>query len=142
MDEQNWSIGLYNCWREMCLINCVMRNNFEIKRKAPNWFFFSSFYFSFWLYSRTITRPTQSKYDIIKTKQIPIQAVGDQDPYAPIHVQQELFTNLGRGNDRTWSILSDADHAVHLLEGRSRFTNVITSFIMNGKKIGKEILSW
>ena len=78
---------------------------------------------------------------MIKTNQIPIQAVGDQDPYAPIHVQQELFTNLGRGNDRTWSILSDADHAVHLLEGRSRFTNVITSFIMNGKKIGKEILS-
>jgi len=66
--------------------------------------------------------------------------VGDQDPYAPIHVQQELFTNLARGNDRTWSILSDADHAVHLLEGRSRFTNIVSSFITNGKKIGKEIL--
>merc|ERR1712176_733247 len=64
--------------------------------------------------------------------------VGDQDPYAPLHVQQTLFTNLGRGTDRTWSILSDADHAVHLLEGRSRFQSIVTSFIMNGKKIGKE----
>lgn len=66
--------------------------------------------------------------------------VGDQDPYAPIHVQQELFANLGRGNDRTLSILSDADHAIHLLEGRSRFVNAVVSFIMNGKKIGKEML--
>jgi hypothetical protein len=67
-----------------------------------------------------------------------LQVVGDQDPYAPLHVQQTLFTNLGRGTDRTWSILSDADHAVHLLEGRSRFQSIVTSFIMNGKKIGKE----
>ena len=66
--------------------------------------------------------------------------VGDQDPYAPLHVQAELFSNLGRGVDRTWSILSDADHAVHLLEGRSRFINVVTSFIFNGKKIGKEVV--
>jgi len=64
--------------------------------------------------------------------------VGDQDPYAPLQNQQTLFTNLGRGTDRTWSILSDADHAVHLLEGRSRFQSIVTSFIMNGKKIGKE----
>jgi hypothetical protein len=68
-----------------------------------------------------------------------LQVVGDQDPYAPQHVQLELFGNLGRGNDRTLAILSDADHAVHLLEGRSRFINVVTSFIMNGKKIGREI---
>lgn len=65
---------------------------------------------------------------------------GDQDPYAPIQAQQHLFSNLGRGCDRTWSILSDADHAVHLLEGRSRFINIVASFITNGKKIGKEIL--
>mmetsp|Transcript_3741 Transcript_3741/g.9064 ORF Transcript_3741/g.9064 Transcript_3741/m.9064 type:complete len:467 (+) Transcript_3741:314-1714(+) len=64
--------------------------------------------------------------------------VGDQDPYAPLHVQATLFTNLGRGTDRTWSILSEADHAVHLLEGRSRFQSIVTSFLMNGKKIGKE----
>jgi len=64
--------------------------------------------------------------------------VGDQDPYAPLHVQSTLFTNLGRGTDRTWSILSDADHAVHLLEGRSRFQSIVKSFICNGKKIGKE----
>lgn len=59
---------------------------------------------------------------------------GDQDPYAPLRVQQELFCNLGRGADRTWSIIADADHAVHLLEGRDRFVNIVTSFIQNGKK--------
>ncbi len=70
-----------------------------------------------------------------------MQVVGDQDPYAPLHVQQTLFTNLGRGTDRTWSILSDADHAVHLLDGRFRFQNLVTSFIMNSKKIGKETVN-
>jgi pimeloyl-ACP methyl ester carboxylesterase len=58
---------------------------------------------------------------------------GDQDPYSPIHVQQELFTNLGRGSDKTWSILANADHAVHLLEGRARFANVVASFLQNSK---------
>jgi Predicted hydrolases or acyltransferases (alpha/beta hydrolase superfamily) len=63
---------------------------------------------------------------------------GDQDPYAPLRVQSELFTNLGRGADRTWSIISDADHAVHLLDGgRERFLNVVKSFVDNGKKGGK-----
>eukprot|EP00557_Chaetoceros_sp_GSL56_P003714 CAMPEP_0176495938 /NCGR_PEP_ID=MMETSP0200_2-20121128/10930_1 /TAXON_ID=947934 /ORGANISM="Chaetoceros sp., Strain GSL56" /LENGTH=420 /DNA_ID=CAMNT_0017893863 /DNA_START=618 /DNA_END=1880 /DNA_ORIENTATION=- len=62
---------------------------------------------------------------------------GDQDPYAPLRVQSELFTNLGRGADRTWSIISDADHAVHLLDGgRERFLNVVKSFVDNGKKGG------
>eukprot|EP00522_Entomoneis_paludosa_P014802 CAMPEP_0172450114 /NCGR_PEP_ID=MMETSP1065-20121228/8604_1 /TAXON_ID=265537 /ORGANISM="Amphiprora paludosa, Strain CCMP125" /LENGTH=394 /DNA_ID=CAMNT_0013201887 /DNA_START=95 /DNA_END=1279 /DNA_ORIENTATION=- len=59
---------------------------------------------------------------------------GDQDPYAPLHVQQELFCNLGRGCDRTWSILADCDHAVHLLEGRERLTKLIASFVNNGKQ--------
>lgn len=59
---------------------------------------------------------------------------GDQDPYAPLHVQQELYANLGRGSDRTWSILADADHAVHLLDGRERFSNIVTSFVQNGKR--------
>lgn len=59
---------------------------------------------------------------------------GDQDPYAPLHVQQELFTNLGRGSDRTWSILSNCDHAAHLLEGRSRLINIVVSFAQNGKR--------
>jgi pimeloyl-ACP methyl ester carboxylesterase len=60
---------------------------------------------------------------------------GDQDPYAPLRVQAELFSNLGRGADRTWSIIADADHAVHLLDnGRERFVNIVTSFIENGKK--------
>ncbi len=60
---------------------------------------------------------------------------GDQDPYAPLRVQAELFSNLGRGNDRTWSVISDADHAVHLLDnGRDRFLNIVTSFVENSKK--------
>lgn len=58
---------------------------------------------------------------------------GDQDPYASLHMQQELFLNLGRASDRTWSILSGSDHAVHLLDGRDRLINTITSFVMNGK---------
>lgn len=59
---------------------------------------------------------------------------GDQDPYAPLRVQAELFSNLGRGSDRTWSILADADHAVHLLDGRQRFAKIVSSFVKNGKK--------
>lgn len=59
---------------------------------------------------------------------------GDQDPYAPLHVQQELFANLGRGFDRTWSILAESDHAAHLLEGRSRLISLVASFVKNGKR--------
>jgi pimeloyl-ACP methyl ester carboxylesterase len=60
---------------------------------------------------------------------------GDQDPYAPLRVQSELFSNLGRGADRTWSIIADADHAVHLLDGgKERLLSIVTSFIENGKK--------
>ena len=57
------------------------------------------------------------------------------DPYAPTRVQAALFENLGRGADRTWSIIADADHAVHLLDdGRDRFVNIVTSFVENSKK--------
>lgn len=59
---------------------------------------------------------------------------GDQDPYSSLKVQGELFANLGRGSDRTWSILADADHAVHLLDGRARFAKIVTSFVQNGKR--------
>ena len=59
---------------------------------------------------------------------------GDQDPYAPLHVQQELFCNLARASDRTWSILSGSDHACHLLDGRDRLINTVVSFVMNGKR--------
>jgi pimeloyl-ACP methyl ester carboxylesterase len=59
---------------------------------------------------------------------------GDQDPYAPVFLQQELFTNLGRFSDRTWSILSGSDHAVHLLDGRFRLINTVVSFVVNGKR--------
>lgn len=63
---------------------------------------------------------------------------GDQDPYAPLHVQQDLFVNLGRGSDRTWSILSNCDHAVHLLKGRHRFISTVVSFCRNGKRSENE----
>ena len=59
---------------------------------------------------------------------------GDQDPYAPLRVQSELFTNLGRGADRSWSIIADADHAVHLLDGRERFVNIVKSFVHSARK--------
>lgn len=57
---------------------------------------------------------------------------GDQDPYAPLRIQAELFTNLGRGVDRTWSVVADGDHAVHLMDGRDRFVECVTGFL--GKK--------
>ena len=59
------------------------------------------------------------------------QVAGDQDPYAPLHAQQDLFTRLGAGSDKTWSILADSDHAAHLLEGRGRLMNLISSFLKN-----------
>ena len=52
-----------------------------------------------------------------------------------MRVQASLFKNLGRGADKTWSIIADADHAVHLLDdGRDRFINIVTSFVENSKK--------
>jgi pimeloyl-ACP methyl ester carboxylesterase len=67
--------------------------------------------------------------------QVPCLVVaGDQDPYAPMHVQENLFCNLGRDSDRTWSILSGCDHAVHLLDGRFRLINILVSFINNDKR--------
>jgi pimeloyl-ACP methyl ester carboxylesterase len=57
---------------------------------------------------------------------------GDQDPYSSLHMQQELFLHLGRASDRTWSILTGCDHAVHLLDdGRDRLINTVTSFVLN-----------
>jgi pimeloyl-ACP methyl ester carboxylesterase len=57
---------------------------------------------------------------------------GDQDPYSSLHMQQQLFLHLGRASDRTWSILTGCDHAVHLLDdGRDRLINTVTSFVLN-----------
>jgi pimeloyl-ACP methyl ester carboxylesterase len=56
---------------------------------------------------------------------------GDQDPYSSLHMQQELFLHLGRASDRTWSILTGCDHAVHLLDERERLINTVTSFVLN-----------
>jgi pimeloyl-ACP methyl ester carboxylesterase len=57
--------------------------------------------------------------------------VGDNDPYAPMVLQAELFTNLNRGVDRTWSIIANADHAIHLSEERGRFVQSVGSFVQN-----------
>ncbi|KAL7471015.1 hypothetical protein ACHAXS_013530 [Conticribra weissflogii] len=54
---------------------------------------------------------------------------GDMDPYASMATQVELFTNLGKGVDRVWSVIGDADHAVHLSEERGRFVEKIRSFL-------------
>ncbi|EED89507.1 hypothetical protein THAPSDRAFT_9135 [Thalassiosira pseudonana CCMP1335] len=54
---------------------------------------------------------------------------GDQDPYAPMLTQAELFTNLGRGVDRIWSIIANADHAVHLSEERFRLVENVRHFL-------------
>eukprot|EP00579_Thalassiosira_antarctica_P006727 CAMPEP_0201884460 /NCGR_PEP_ID=MMETSP0902-20130614/17256_1 /ASSEMBLY_ACC=CAM_ASM_000551 /TAXON_ID=420261 /ORGANISM="Thalassiosira antarctica, Strain CCMP982" /LENGTH=445 /DNA_ID=CAMNT_0048413435 /DNA_START=103 /DNA_END=1440 /DNA_ORIENTATION=+ len=54
---------------------------------------------------------------------------GDQDPYAPIYAQAELFTNLGREVDRVWSIIANADHAVHLSDERKRFVENMNNFL-------------
>ncbi|KAL7536754.1 hypothetical protein ACHAXR_012473 [Thalassiosira sp. AJA248-18] len=54
---------------------------------------------------------------------------GDQDPYAPMQTQAELFTNLGKGVDRVWSIIANADHAVHLSDERHRFVENVDNFL-------------
>jgi len=57
---------------------------------------------------------------------------GDQDPYAPKQTQAELFTNLGGGVDRVWSIIANADHAIHLSDERHRLVENINSFLGTG----------
>lgn len=54
---------------------------------------------------------------------------GDQDPYAPMQTQAELFTNLGRGVDRVWNIIANADHAVHLSDERHRLVENMNNFL-------------
>ena len=58
--------------------------------------------------------------------------VGDNDPYSPSILQAELFCNLGSvGVDRVWSIVANADHAVHLSEERGRFVKSVGSFLQS-----------
>jgi len=54
---------------------------------------------------------------------------GDQDIYAPMQTQTELFTNLGRGADRVWNIIANADHAVHLSDERHRLVENMNNFL-------------
>jgi len=59
-----------------------------------------------------------------------LQIAGDQDPYAPLLTQAELFTHLGRGEDRVWSIIANADHAVHLSEKRYKLVENVRNFLV------------
>ncbi len=43
--------------------------------------------------------------------------------------QAELFTNLGRNADRIWTIIANADHAVHLSDERHRFVESVDNFL-------------
>jgi hypothetical protein len=54
---------------------------------------------------------------------------GDQDPYAPMSTQADLFTSLGRRGDKIWTIIANADHAVHLSDERHRFVENVSNFL-------------
>ncbi len=43
--------------------------------------------------------------------------------------QAELFTNLDKGVDRIWTIIANADHAVHLSDVRHRFVESVDNFL-------------
>jgi hypothetical protein len=43
--------------------------------------------------------------------------------------QADLFTNLGRGVDKMWTIIANADHAVHLSDERHRFVENVNNFL-------------
>lgn len=53
-----------------------------------------------------------------------------------MQTQAELFTGLGRGVDKTWSIIANADHAVHLSDERHRFVENINNFISASSWVG------
>jgi len=49
-----------------------------------------------------------------------------------LQTQGELFINLGTGGvDKTWNIIANADHAVHLSDERHRFVENISNFLGN-----------
>ncbi len=43
--------------------------------------------------------------------------------------QAELFTNLRGGVDKVWTIIANADHAVHLSDERRRFVENVKNFL-------------
>lgn len=46
-----------------------------------------------------------------------------------MQTQAELFTNLGRGVDKIWTIIANADHAVHLSDERRKFVENVDNFM-------------
>jgi hypothetical protein len=43
--------------------------------------------------------------------------------------QAELFTHLAKGEDRVWSIIANADHAVHLSDKRYKLVENVRNFV-------------
>lgn len=67
-------------------------------------------------------------FDPAKVK-IPVLLIhGEHDPYATIQKGEKLFTRLGTG-DRSWVVLPNSDHAVHLEDGQARFVQAVIEFI-------------
>lgn len=53
---------------------------------------------------------------------------GEQDPYAPVAHQAELFSRLGTP-DRSWVIVAGGDHAAHLENAGPRFVAAVVGFV-------------
>jgi pimeloyl-ACP methyl ester carboxylesterase len=53
---------------------------------------------------------------------------GERDPYTPVPVQAELFSQLGHP-DRTWVILPGCDHAAHLEDCSTRFVQEVVALV-------------
>ncbi len=53
---------------------------------------------------------------------------GEQDPYAPVNNQAELFSRLGTP-DRAWVIVAGGDHAAHLENVGPRFVDAVVGFV-------------
>ena len=53
---------------------------------------------------------------------------GVHDPYATVQKGERLFTRLGTG-DRSWVIIPNSDHAVHLEDGQARLVQAVIDFV-------------
>lgn len=53
---------------------------------------------------------------------------GVHDPLATVAKGEKLFTRLGTG-DRSWVIIPNSDHAVHLEDGQARLVQAVIDFV-------------
>ena len=58
---------------------------------------------------------------------------GVHDPLATVAKEAKLFTRLGTG-DRSWVIIPDSDHAVHLEDGQARLVQAVIDFIERDRR--------